>query len=90
MTKYVCRGLVGLYVNFHNNRTMWSPNLHVKNCRWGGVEEKEPNRFLACKNGSLQFPSPLENLQIETVEKLLTGILYVRNVVQICSFTCSR
>ena len=40
-TKYVCRGLIGLYVNFHSNRTMWSINLHVKNCRWGG-KEKEP------------------------------------------------
>ena len=35
-TKYVCRGLISLYVNFHNNRTMWSTNLHVKICRWGG------------------------------------------------------
>ena len=35
-TKYVCRGLINLYVNFHNNRTMWSTNLHVKLCRWGG------------------------------------------------------
>ena len=35
-TKYVCRGLISLYVNFHNNWTMWSTNLHVKTCRWGG------------------------------------------------------
>ena len=35
-TKYICRGLISLYVNFHNNRTMPSTNLHVKNCRWGG------------------------------------------------------
>ena len=41
-TKYVCRGLTSLYVNFHNNWTMWSTNLHVKICRWGG-KEKEPN-----------------------------------------------
>ena len=41
-TKYVCRGLISLYVNFHNNRTMWSTNLHVKICRWGGGKEKEP------------------------------------------------
>ena len=34
-TKYVCRGLISLYVNFHNNRTMWLTNLHVKVCRWG-------------------------------------------------------
>ena len=41
-TKYVCRGLISLYVNFHNNGTMSSTNLHVvKNCRWGG-KEKEP------------------------------------------------
>ena len=35
-TIYVCPGLIGLYVNFHNNRTMWPKNLHVKICRWGG------------------------------------------------------
>ena len=35
-TKYVCRGLISLYVNFHYDRTMWSTNLHEKNCRWGG------------------------------------------------------
>ena len=50
-TKYVCRGLIGLYVNFHNNRKMWSTNLHVKICRWGGGgggggEEKEPMFFI--------------------------------------------
>ena len=35
-TKYVCHSLISLYVNFHNNRTIWSTNLHVKFCRWGG------------------------------------------------------
>ena len=40
-TKYVCHGLISLCVNFHNNWRMWSTNLHVKNCRWGG-KEKEP------------------------------------------------
>ena len=40
-TKYVCRGLISLYVNFHNNWTMWSLNLHLKVCRWG-EKEKEP------------------------------------------------
>ena len=40
-TKYVCRALISLYINFHNNRTMWSTKLHVKFRRWGG-EEKEP------------------------------------------------
>ena len=45
-TKYVCRDLISLYVNFHNNRTMWSTNLHVKICRWGGGgKEKEPASF---------------------------------------------
>ena len=38
--KYVCRGLISLYINFHNNRTMWSTNLHVKIGRWGGEERK--------------------------------------------------
>ena len=41
-TKYVCHDLISLYVNFHNNRTMWSTNLLVKICRWGGGKEKEP------------------------------------------------
>ena len=53
-TKYVCRGLISMYVNFCNNRTMWSKNLHVKICRWGGGEGKRAkldNRttFLAVK-----------------------------------------
>ena len=43
-TKYVCQGLISLYVNFHNNRTMWSTNLLVKICRGG--KEKEPTRRL--------------------------------------------
>ena len=40
-TKYVCRGLISMYVNFHNNRTMQSTNLHIKFCRWG-EKETEP------------------------------------------------
>ena len=35
-TKYVCRGLISLYVNFHNNRTMRTECLLVKFCRWWG------------------------------------------------------
>ena len=27
--KCVCGGLINLYISFHNNRTMWSTNLHV-------------------------------------------------------------
>ena len=38
--RYVCHGLISLYVNFHNNRTMWSTNLHVKICRCGGGKGK--------------------------------------------------
>ena len=45
-TKYVCRGLISLYVNFHKNRTMWSTNLHVKNSRWGRGKENEPKIFI--------------------------------------------
>ena len=41
-SKYVCRGLISLYVNFHNNWTMYSKKLHVKICRWG-EKEKEPS-----------------------------------------------
>ena len=40
-TKYVCRVLISLYVNFHNNPTMWSTNLRAKICKWG-KKEKEP------------------------------------------------
>ena len=50
MTKYVCRGLIGLYVNFHNNQTMWSKNLHVINRRWG--ERKKSHN---CVNARLFF-----------------------------------
>ena len=39
-TKYVCRGLIGLYLSFHNNQTMWSTNLHVKICKWGGGRKR--------------------------------------------------
>ena len=48
-TKYVCRGLISLYVRFHNNPTMWSTNLHVKISRWGGGEVKEPGLSLDLK-----------------------------------------
>ena len=40
-TKYVCRGIISLYVNFHNNRTIWSTNIHVKICRWGGRKKSQ-------------------------------------------------
>ena len=42
-TKYVCRGLISLYVNFHNNPIKWATNLHVKIRRWGGGRKKSPN-----------------------------------------------
>ena len=41
-TEYVCRGLISLYVNFHNNQTMWSTNLHVKIGRWGKKKSQDP------------------------------------------------
>ena len=40
--KYVYHGLISLYFNFHNNRTMWSTNLLVKKLQVGGGKEKEP------------------------------------------------
>ena len=43
--KYVCHGLISLYVNFLNNRTMWSTNLHKK-FAGGGEKEKEPKSVL--------------------------------------------
>ena len=50
-TKYVCCGLISLYVNSHNNRTTWSTNLHVKICRWrgGGGRKKSPNFEEKCR-----------------------------------------
>ena len=35
-TKYVCHGLIYLYDNFYDNRTMRTVILIIKNCRWGG------------------------------------------------------
>ena len=52
-TKYVCRGRISLYVNFHNNRTMWSTNLHVKIFRWGGGGRKKSPDFYCRSNQSL-------------------------------------
>ena len=51
MSKYVCRGLISLYVKFHNNRTIWSINLHVKVCRWGGGGEGK-GADLRCEHNS--------------------------------------
>ena len=39
-TKYVCHGLFYQHVNFHDNRTILTVNLIIKNCRWGGGEKK--------------------------------------------------
>ena len=58
-TKYVCRGLISLYVYCHNNWTMWSLNLHERICRWGGGggggEEKEPKENDTENSRKLQF-----------------------------------
>ena len=62
-TKCVCHGLISLYVNFHNNRTMWSTNLLVKTCRWGG------------KGKRAQLATPLVKLQNKAVQKLFSGQL---------------
>ena len=45
-TKYVCHGLIFLHVNFHDNQTMRTVILIIKNWRWGGGggKEKEPKR----------------------------------------------
>ena len=42
-TKNVCRSFISQYVNFNYNRTMWSTNSHVKNCRWGRKRKKSQN-----------------------------------------------
>ena len=49
-TKYVCRGLISLYVSFHNNRTMCSTKLHVRICRvgGGGGRRKKSRALLYC------------------------------------------
>ena len=52
-SKYVCRGLVSLYVYFHNNRTMWSTNLHIKLGRWG--ERKKSRELQKAKKFSKKY-----------------------------------
>ena len=47
-TKYVCHGLIYLHVNFHDNRTMQTVILIIKNCRWGG--RKKSQKILQVKN----------------------------------------
>ena len=66
-TKYVFRALISLYVNFHNNRTMWSTNFYVKICRWG-EKEKEPKCGLEVaasvermKNNCINYHRKLES-----------------------------
>ena len=54
-TKYVCRGLISLYGNFHNNRTMWSTNLQV------GEKEKEPKEPLIFQQAFLAL---MANMQL--------------------------
>ena len=44
-TKYACRGLISLYGSFHNNRTMWPTNKHVKICRWGGRKKSHTVKY---------------------------------------------
>ena len=66
-TKYVCRGRISLYVNFHNNRTMWSTNLHVKICRSRGGRKKPA-----------LFPSP--HLQNFTNKKFVRFIRLLSNL----------
>ena len=56
-TKYVCRSHISLYVNFHNNRTMWSTNLHVKFCRWG--EKEKERRSVQINSTGVIFTVPV-------------------------------
>ena len=64
-SKFVCRGLISLYVNFHNNRTMWSTNFYVKTCRWG-EKEKEPTRLFVniCVKTLFTQNTPISFFQI--------------------------
>ena len=71
-TKYVCRGLISLYVNFHNNWTMWSLNLHVKICRWG--ERKKSLKRMTQKtvvNCSFEEKRALFQFPLSPVFKIL-------------------
>ena len=65
-TKYVCHGL---FLNFHNNRTMWLTILHVKFCRWG-EKEKEPLIFAFS-------PSSLHKHQYFGVTMNLTRVIKI-------------
>ena len=57
-TKYVCRGLISIYVNFHNNPNKWSTNLHVKIRRWG---KRKKSRLLNSNQiGSFSFSPHLQ------------------------------
>ena len=80
-TKYVCRGLISLYVNFHSNRTIKSTNLHVKICRWGEMEKK-PGFQMICnafcfggKNGFKSIFSPI------LLSERNMGIDYIYNFI---------
>ena len=69
-TKYVCHGLIYLHVNFHENRTMRTEILIIKNCRWGGGgKEKESKtsvgQMIACYKQNihlLPFAAVLKSL----------------------------
>ena len=79
-TKYVCRGLIGLYVNFHNNRTMWSTNFHVKICRWG-----EGKRALLFSKVELKF-------QISQQKKSKIDLIFsvwVKSIKKVPIINCS-
>ena len=60
-TKYVFRGLIGLFLNFHNNRTMWSTNLHEKICRWGEWKKSPKFNVGLIKNRKRFGASKLQN-----------------------------
>ena len=51
-TKYVCHGLIFLHVNFHDNQTMRTVILIIKNWRWGGGRKKSQKGFnkTSCEN----------------------------------------
>ena len=69
-TKYVCRGLISLYVNLYYNRTMWSTNLHEKNCRWG-EKEKEPKWYLEGERGAAELFKKLHKASSYELNKSL-------------------